>query len=93
VRDELDAAIDAPNERSIRLDVDALPSWCTRVRITAGVAEGAELGPVQVHVRDSGDADWATSTLDAPPACRSLTLIDLYRRGSRWRLHTLGTAD
>src|SRR5205085_6647525 len=47
VGDELDAAVDAPNERSIRLDVDALPAWCTRVRVVAGVTPGAELGPVQ----------------------------------------------
>lgn len=90
VGDELDAAVDAPNERSIRLDVDALPAWCTRVRVAAGVTAGVELGPVQVHIRDSADADWATSTLDAAPGCRSLTLAEFYRRGDRWRFRAVG---
>ncbi|WP_163509421.1 exonuclease domain-containing protein [Fodinicola acaciae] len=91
IGDELDAVIDAPNERSVRLDVDALPVWCARVRVVAGVTAGAELGPVQVHIRDAGDADWCTSTLDAPPGCRSLTLVDLYRRATRWRLVVTGS--
>lgn len=86
------------NEQSIRLDLSALPTWCTRVEIAAaitGTGTFADVGAIVVDA-DAGDdltgtsRPIATATLDAATTERTMLLATVYRRGDIWRLRAIG---
>lgn len=86
------------SEQSVRLELDALPTWCTRVEIAAvitGSGTFSDVGAIVVDA-DAGDDQVgaarpiATTTLDAATTERTMLLASVYRRGGLWRLRAVG---
>ena len=86
------------SEQSVRLELDALPTWCTRVEVAAvitGSGTFSDVGAIVVDA-DAGDdqvgaaRSIATTTLDAATTERTMLLASVYRRGGLWRLRAVG---
>ncbi|WP_010592254.1 TerD family protein, partial [Rhodococcus sp. P14] len=84
--------VDGNCEQSIRIDLETLPSSCTKVAIAAateGTANFGQLGPVAVKVEASEQPE-AEFVLDAGTTERTMVLCEIYRRANRWRLRAFG---
>jgi DNA polymerase III subunit epsilon len=85
-------SIDGDSEQSIRIDLDLLGGYCTRVVIAAALNSECtfgDLGAVTLSV-DGHDATAATATLDAGTSERTMLLSEIYRRGQQWRIRAIG---
>lgn len=85
-------SIDGNSEQSIRINLDLLGEYCTRV-IVAGALSGTctfgNLGAVTISV-DGQDSTAAAATLDAGTSERTMLLIEIYRRADLWRARAIG---
>lgn len=85
-------SVDGDSEQSVRIDLDLLGEYCTRI-VIAGALSGTctfgDLGAVALSV-DGQDATAATATLDAGTSERTMLLTEIYRRGEQWRVHAIG---
>ena len=85
-------SIDGDSEQSIRIDLDLLGEYCTRVVIAAALTSECtfgDLGAVTLSV-EGHDATAATATLDAGTSERTMLLSEIYRRGQQWRIRAIG---
>lgn len=86
---------DGPNEESIVLGLDDLPTMCTRVAICA-VVDGDEttfgdVGAIEIELSADVQGEIvARSTLDAATTERSLILTEIYLRNGAWRVRSVG---
>ncbi len=86
---------DGPNEQTVTVDLDALPGWAQRVTVAAAIdhdtATFSDVGAVALSIGPGGDAPvYAEATLDAATVERTLSLLELYRRGDGWRIRAIG---
>ncbi len=83
-----------PTEQGIRFDVAALPEWATRVTVAAaidGQVTFGDIGAVEVAASPGEQgACLVQATLDAATSERTLSLVEVYRRGEVWRLRAVG---
>lgn len=95
----LDGAValisDGPSEQTLSVDLDALPAWVHRLTVAAAIDDAeatfGEVGAVALGIGNGGDAAvFAEATLDAATVERTLALVELYRRGDRWRVRPVG---
>jgi DNA polymerase-3 subunit epsilon len=85
-------SVDGDSEQAIRVDLDLLPTYCTRVMIAAAVSGDCtfgDIGAVTISV-DGEDDTAATATLDAATSERTMLLAELYQRGEIWRVRVIG---
>jgi DNA polymerase-3 subunit epsilon len=86
---------DGPNEQSISVRLDNLPSHCGRI-VFAAALDGAgvtfgDVGPIEIEAVPGADASPAArSTLGAATSERTLLLAELYLREGLWRLRSVG---
>jgi DNA polymerase-3 subunit epsilon len=87
-------ASNGPTEQGIRLDLAALPAWATRVTVAAaidGQTTFGEIGAIEVAASPGEQgASRVQATLDAATSERTLSLVEVYRRGDVWRLRAVG---
>lgn len=83
--------VDGDAEQGVVLNLDDLPSACTRVIVAAAIdgSTFGELGPVSLTFGIDSE-EFAGATLDAATNEASLVLTEIYKRGDGWRLRVVG---
>ncbi|MFI9507794.1 TerD family protein [Nocardia sp. NPDC052566] len=88
-------AADGPNEQSIEVALEELPSHCRRI-VVAAALDGAgvtfgDVGAIEIEAAPGTESSpLARSTLDAATEERTLLLAEIYLRGDVWRLRAVG---
>jgi DNA polymerase-3 subunit epsilon len=92
-RGEVELTVDTAGEARAVLDLDELAGAGGRVVLAATTTDGTrfgDVGPVELLLTDSGGAPVARGVCDAATTEQSLLVAEVYRRGERWRIRSVG---